>query len=388
MSIFRIPSLFMIFLILFAGCKDDSNIPVDQNATEQEKQYFRDYVSPPFKWGFINKKGDFKIEAKYDDLRDFKDGVACVSYLGKWGMIDREGATVIPFQYLDIQDFSEGIALVEDFNKNKFYINKENEPVIKCPFESCYAFESGLARYNTGDFSGFLDKEGQPLGGMRFTSASDFNGEYAIISIADDYGVINKSGERVIKTKYDKIKIGEGIAMLQQGDQVEYRKMSNPNKTLKTVARGTIFIDGYAAVLSEGNWGVLDTNFNFTPFSKGKIRYLNEQRWAAKGGNGYKIVNEKGDAISDQIYTNIFKYHCGIAGVEIDKAWGYIDLNGNEILKPSLPIIWDCSEGLVRFISNAGFGYFDRETNIQIAPQFIESRDFVESLARAQNYQN
>ena len=43
------------------------------------------------KWGFVDKDGNVKVEAKYDFVTEFENGVAGIKKDGKWGVIDENG---------------------------------------------------------------------------------------------------------------------------------------------------------------------------------------------------------------------------------------------------------------------------------------------------------
>ncbi|MBK1973378.1 WG repeat-containing protein [Campylobacter sp. TTU-622] len=51
------------------------------------------------KWGFIDKNGKIAIEPKFDDIWDFKEGLARVKLNGKWGVIDKNGKIIIEPKY-------------------------------------------------------------------------------------------------------------------------------------------------------------------------------------------------------------------------------------------------------------------------------------------------
>ena len=51
------------------------------------------------KCGFINTKGETVIEAKYQALSRFHNGVAAVMLNNKWGFINKKGKVIIPFEY-------------------------------------------------------------------------------------------------------------------------------------------------------------------------------------------------------------------------------------------------------------------------------------------------
>ena len=51
---------------------------------------------------------------KYTEVRNFKEGLACVKSNGKWGFIDETGKEVIPLKYDLGFDFKEGFAEIEN----------------------------------------------------------------------------------------------------------------------------------------------------------------------------------------------------------------------------------------------------------------------------------
>ena len=67
-------------------------------------------------WGYKDKKGKVRIEAKYDDANIFREGLASVRLgdykTGKYGFIDKTGKIVIPLKYQYAGSFSEGLAAV------------------------------------------------------------------------------------------------------------------------------------------------------------------------------------------------------------------------------------------------------------------------------------
>jgi hypothetical protein len=379
-----IMALFMIILIL-PSCKNDRSVEVSSDASDFEKNYFKDYQSPFRKWGFIDQTGEFVIEPVYDDLRDFNKGIACVNYEGKWGIINSQGKIVIPFKYLDIHDFSEGLALVENFQNEIYYIDINGNKSFDCPSDECYSFHSGRARFVENGITGFIDKQGNIIEAFRFSTAGDFKDNYCAVTIGSKSGIVDTNAQIIVPIEYQSAKINEGMVRVKSQDgSYTFFDLIQKKWLSSTFTKASTFQDQYAVVSNDEGYGILDKNGHFSLFTKNKIRYLNEQRWAEKTSTGYHILDQDGNVISDTLFTNVFNYHCGVLGVEIDGSWGYIDLQGDYILEPSLPIIWDCSEDYIRFISRSGFGFFDKETKIKIAPKFYEVRDFVENLARAQ----
>ena len=61
--------------------------------------------------------------------------------------------------------------------------------------------------------------------------------------------------------------------------------------------------------------------------------------------------------------------------------WGYIDKNGNVIIKPQFPEAWRFSEGLAAVSINGLYGYINLDGEIVIDAIYEDARDFKEGLA-------
>ncbi|WP_244944961.1 WG repeat-containing protein [Nostoc sphaeroides] len=64
------------------------------------------------KFGYIDKEGNFIIEAQFDEADIFSERLAPVKKGGKWGYINQFGEFVIQPDLDFAKPFSEGVALV------------------------------------------------------------------------------------------------------------------------------------------------------------------------------------------------------------------------------------------------------------------------------------
>ncbi|GHU90992.1 hypothetical protein FACS1894202_11710 [Clostridia bacterium] len=127
--------------IAFVNVNDTKSVvKITSKAYEYGKSTTNEYYSEGFlgavsdngKYGFVDKKGNWVIEAKYDAVGYFSEGLAPVVYNGKLGYIGVSGNIVIPFQYdgdLRTANFHTGYATVE-IGK---YVSDVKATVLKNP---------------------------------------------------------------------------------------------------------------------------------------------------------------------------------------------------------------------------------------------------------------
>lgn len=106
---------------------------------------------------------------KYDDIREFHDGMAAVCKNGKWGYIDKQGKECIPCIYdyvvedefggVPLRNFSEGLVAV-CINEKWGFIDKGGNQTIPCECRSVEDFSGGLALVDgyDSDFYGYINK--------------------------------------------------------------------------------------------------------------------------------------------------------------------------------------------------------------------------------------
>jgi len=143
------------------------------------------YAKKNDKIGFIDTKGNWVIEPKFEKVRAFNQGLAPVFMDKKWGYIDTSGNMAIEPQFKDAEIFSnDGLAPVK---KDKLwgFIDKSGNMVIPDQYDISIAFIGflqggdqkgfidGLARVKYKKQWGFLDKSGNVVGGW-FDNAENF----------------------------------------------------------------------------------------------------------------------------------------------------------------------------------------------------------------------
>ena len=165
--------------------------------------------------GFVDKEGKEIIKIKYDEAKNFEEGLAAVQLNGKWGFINKDDKIIIPIIYENASGFSEGLASVRK-NGNFGYINKENKQIILSKYESSGSFREGLAQVKLKDKWGFIDKNGKEVIQIIYNNERYFSEGLATVQLNGMWGFINKEGKEIIPIKYDNAYFfNEGIALVE-----------------------------------------------------------------------------------------------------------------------------------------------------------------------------
>ena len=95
------------------------------------------------KIGFINECGEIVIDAKFESVAPFKNGIAIIGkdfeivengpYKtqkgGKFGAIDKTGNLIIPYKFESISDFSDDKTAKAKINDKDIFINSKGETI-------------------------------------------------------------------------------------------------------------------------------------------------------------------------------------------------------------------------------------------------------------------
>ncbi len=186
--------------------------------------------------GYMKSNLEWAIEPKFPGAFVFsEDKIAAVMdpETELWGYIDLDGKYISDERYYKTTPFSGGYALVQkEKNGNGAYINTKGEYITDFVFDfyaSQAGFSEGLACVKYADKGGF--------------------------------GYINERGDIVIEPGYrDAGAFAHGLAPVQETDFKYIDKNGN------TVIEGDFYwansfsLDGYAAVIQDGKYGIIDTN--------------------------------------------------------------------------------------------------------------------------------
>ncbi|MBK7789694.1 MAG: WG repeat-containing protein [Saprospiraceae bacterium] len=375
--------LFIITLTIsgLISCKNEASSVTKANSAV-EAAWLEDYEKSPFVWGFVDPTGHFVILPKYDELRDFSEGLAACNYGGKWGFLDTSGRDVIAQQYLTCADFSSGRALVQDFNQHYYYIDKTGQKLFACPGIECSNFCQGFAFYSSKDMWGVLDGRGKTLIEPQFMDIRHgYEGQF-IVKLGQYYGLIDTHQQWIINAKFDDIKVANDDKYIVKSGK-EAKLVDKTGKMwLKNISHSSVFLDDFCIVQNKKGFHIITSEGEEKYTTTNKLTPLGAQRFAEWEGSKAFIINSEGRRQTKMSYDGFLMFSEGRVGALRGDYWTYVSLDGKEILEPILPLAWDCKEGRIRYVTQNGYGFMDADGRPIIEAQYPEARDFSGSLAR------
>jgi hypothetical protein len=160
------------------------------------------------KWGFADPAtGQMVVEAKYDDVRDFSEGLAAVrdystaltpnGPLYRWDWIDYTGRVVVSRHtpYWSAGPFSEGLAAVAEEVRTSGadgtvfrvgFIDRTNAFVIEPQFDQAGDFHNGRAAVCVDGRWGFIDRTGKIVISPEYAGAQAFSEGFAPVQLSSE----------------------------------------------------------------------------------------------------------------------------------------------------------------------------------------------------------
>ena len=308
-------------------------------------------------YGYINSKGEFVIEPKFNFAYDFnEDCIAIVVKDNKYGVIDINGEYKAYPIYDSISLFKEDRAV---FNKEGRLgiLDKEGDTLTTRDYDIIMDFNNDRAVVGgskSGSYKyGYIDRSGREIIPLKFENANGFINDAALVKIKENqYGLINKDGE--VQSSYNYFLVSQyndGVMIFTEelGGQYGYIDRNGEIIINPKFISASEFIDGVAIVSTEKNYngpyGVINKKgeYIFTPIFS-EIRHLGEDRLALGMPIGkplgddsfiapsiFAIGDIKGNLLTQFKYYAVGKYEKGIAYASNNNSTFFIDKKGKII---------------------------------------------------------
>jgi hypothetical protein len=142
-------------------------------------------------------------------------------------------------------------------------------------------------------------------------------------------GTINSETEKYGDYKYGFINTSGEVL----GNQISYDAVTD-------------FHSGRAIVTIGNNKLIIDTNSNQIGEVYSQLSRINSSRFSARIDGNFFLIDSDGNRLTKKPYDFVDnKIYDGLISFQINGLWGYIDINGNEIIPPKYKFAMGYSKG-------------------------------------------
>lgn len=359
-------------------------------------------------WYFLGNQQDkysleglAKASVNYDYIDNFHEGLAIVVKGSKYGFIDKMGNEVIPciYDFLEEQDvdydFHDGLALVHKGEK-AYYINKEGQKAFQLNnYDNLSAFSNGYAAVYKNGKLGYIDTKGNEVIACSLNGYGyGFSEGLAAVQKEGKVGYIDTKGKVVVPFQYEIIDLGEpgqfaeGLAAVCKNERFGYIDKSG-NEVIPCKYNVALdFSDGMGLVRNEDKWGFVDkSGKEVIACSFDEADRFSEGYAAVSKGGKYFVIDKTGkEVLSLSAYITGYGYatfHEGLATVykkaEDSHVCGFVDTSGKEVI-PCVYTNWPFfSEGLAVVEKDGVYGFVDKKGNSTFDIQDVEIRKQIQA---------
>lgn len=160
------------------------------------------------KWGFIDRKGEWRIQPQFDEVSDLRNDYALARQRDHWGLIDRKGRWVIQPLYTSLDLPSDGLLAFTKAGASGAkvgYIDMKGRVVIRPSFDTAMPFSEGFAAIAVAVGTertlhwAYIDRKGNAVTLLQYVTASPFHNAHATVSTSDgQWGMINYRGRWIL----------------------------------------------------------------------------------------------------------------------------------------------------------------------------------------------
>lgn len=412
----------VLVVLMAASC-----ISIVNNAVTEKKEYNAYIESAQIA---VEKKISIDVDAAYSKALDINSNVNDFIAWGKYYSDNGDYGTAISIGENALLSFSkdakiyaflmENYKMLNDYetffetykkcvsigatNDDVINLYEQNKYAFSLDFDSfgtAYPFSSGVARITENNYGssdkvhfGYVSASG--MINPQFVSAGDFNSdEISVAPVVDKNGeayYINKEGRKKYVVSPEGISVKElgfySSKVLSVFDGEKYYLCDINSNIIAGPFEYLSTINNNIGVIKEGdNWKIINEKgeqisnqtFSNIVLDSKKIAYRNGL--FAEIGDKYYLINENGEKITETAYDDAKLFVDGFAAVKSNGKWGFIDKNGNLVIDFKYHDAQSFSNGFAAVKMNDKWGYItysekDKIDNVAIDYQFEDAVGF------------
>ena len=343
-------------------------------------------------WGYSDSNMRLKITLMYDFTDRFEQGSAFVYKDSLYHLINEIGEKISD-QFKAHGQFSNGLCAVVLQNNKCIYINHNGKQVFNQSFDAAEGFSEGLAVVSINKHLKIINTKGDSIPSMTFdTSNGHFQHGFLMVVKNGKYQFIKRNG-KALKLA-DSIQVGglfsEGLAPVYVKKQYNSAKQKTPTYYLEFIdTNGNIvlshfindsidyseyldieagFKNGKAIVKSRHELGwdyfFLDKKKRFSPLYSA-AKQLGDSLFLGAVGlymSDVRILDKDFWVVSQfqQKPLQVGQFQEGLLAYKNkDGYWGFIDKNGNTVVKAKYTAVNPFFQNIALVVYNGRFGFIN-----------------------------
>ena len=289
------------------------------------------------RWGIVGD-GRVLVPPSLEDVGGCGHGLIPFKRGGRWGYLDRTGREVMPPAYDEADEFGkDGLAVVTEDGRDG-YLDTRGYWRMTVRFDALAPSSDGRGRARIGGLWHVIDLDGNVVS-EGFDEILPFMSGMARVARDGQLAYIDPDGRVLGDAWFDEaLPYADGLAPVQRGD--EWFLLDARGALHGPYARALPPTDGLARFVEAG--------------PSGAVGFL-----AADGT--VRVPARYGSALG---------FHDGLAAVQRDGLWTYIDTTGREIHPPYWHRAGSFHDGLATVRYGTRAGVVDRAGQVVVAPQY------------------
>lgn len=328
----------------------------------------------PGSFGYVDLKGNWVIEPQFYAAHEFSEGLAAAMTLRA---SDQDcDAPEVENEYLYDDDMGLGLRRINLFGigARRRYDETDAASEYKRPLRRLY---------------GYIDSKGMMVIEAKYEVALPFHNNRAYVSFRGKWGIIDRSGNWIMQPV---LEAPQAAGYMHGYYTNEFEQPDNPYIDYANSD------DNYVSVTKRKISRSTDESSN------SELYYFSEGMGAIRYSNKYGFVDTTGKIIIAPVYDYVTPFSQGLAAVRHGDLWGYVDKTGKEVIPLKFGTAEPFASNGTAVVSTTAmrsqvpseevdmvyeessqqyFGYIDRNGNWVIKPQFTSASNFVEGLAVA-----
>lgn len=286
------------------------------------------------KKGLFSKEGKQLLSANYDVIVPFTEHAFKVYIDGKVGVVGINNKEIIPIQFSTIVYNIKHNEYIVSYEGNFSLYNSEGEKLIPSGFEN-------IAFY--GDNSYLLKKDNKFAVTPSFKRGLKLEfydnvvsyGDFYLVSDRNKYGLLNKSGNEIIKCNYQAIEIiGDRYIAVKKSEDYAFFDLRGKRISPYIFSKPFYYFEnGVVWSKIDEKWNRYDLrNQEYTEFDIDRILDKQVGFLRVVENNYLVLYNAVEEKLHGNKFQDIIPLNDSVFKVQFDRKWGVIDEEGRLIV--------------------------------------------------------